>query len=599
MHFPNNVRVYGLLLALPLLTAVWVFIIGEGVFEKSRIPSAVLIYSFDAARWDIFPQSCGGQVADDEMPSLTRFCRSAKVFRRAYSTATSTWPSMATIYTGLEPTQHHVGYRRLYLSPGFVTLAEVYRQTGYRTLVVSANRGIFSPRTNLGQGFDKVITHLPQQYISGLPMIQKDQEVLHRLAFWNPYVIVRLAVESMGDHCPLCLVHTHVIQPHAPYQAPLPVVHMLAPWMLTRKWKGHFIQIDERGYVSPSEPLLKFIGRNYRYPRMDSPGMSPQELRVVHTLYKAAMVWGEQAFGAMMRWLENQPWSSNTLVVVTADHGEMLGEHGYWMHANTAHEPTVHVPLIIRIPGEPPGFRDDLVSLRDLYATLVRQIHPDKSVIIPEGSLDLFSKRNRLQRRWAFAFANNNVMVRFDRYKLLYTPESKRAELYDIASDPNETHDILPYHIGLGQQLFELYQNALYKDMQPHASPGRDMSGFDPVQELRALGYIDLVPENDSAEFRIASNPLDPDKVKYYVVIQQEKSGNLRIRLTNTGVAAWPATSSDKGAVQLLCTLSEGSWSWTGTLEKDLYPNQSITWEIPPPPEEPQCRLIQVGFHEF
>lgn len=249
----------------------------------------------------------------------------------------------------------------------------------------------------------------------------------------------------------------------------------------------------------------------------DSIGYTESQLASVLALYDAAVSHSDRLTGLILDALERRGELDETIVIVTADHGELLGEHDiYFNHAANLYEPTVRVPLIIRLPhGKRAGLRiPDVTRNIDLLPSLA------KSACVPvpdtvDGQSLWPVMDGAAPPRDAFAesgiFRSDRVglphyrqylpgpdgkwrMLRRGRYKLICIPgegpdQGLAYELYDLRADPAEAHDLSESRPALRDDLakslaqwFQGYQtlDAAPQDLEPQ--------DFD---DLRSLGYVD------------------------------------------------------------------------------------------------------------
>src|SRR5262249_50599006 len=158
--------------------------------------------------------------------------------------------------------------------------------------------------------------------------------------------------------------------------------------------------------------------------------------------YRGEIAAADAALASLLRAWDSRGGAS--LVVLTADHGEAFGEHGEVSHSLFVYDTTLHVPLVVRGPGAPPGRRLAApVGISDLAATVLARVTvPGPG---PPGR-DLLSSRlepaplyaETLSPRLDFGWSDLRSW-RDGGYKLIRAP---RPELYDVAADPGETHDI-------------------------------------------------------------------------------------------------------------------------------------------------------------
>lgn len=232
------------------------------------------------------------------------------------------------------------------------------------------------------------------------------------------------------------------------------------------------------GFVAPHPPFV--VPRRYyeQYPteRVDLPTITAQQLanqhpanqrlrawrgipdqgvtaesaRRAHAAYYGLVTYLDEKIGRLLDALEETGQRQNTVVVYVSDHGEMLGEHGLW-HKCCFYEGSVHIPLIISWPGILPAGRrvQEVVSLVDLTATLLDLAEAPAIAPLDGGSLlslargeDPTWRNDALAEFYADGSTRPWAMLRRGRYKLVYSHE-EAPELYDLATDPQELHDLV------------------------------------------------------------------------------------------------------------------------------------------------------------
>ena len=163
--------------------------------------------------------------------------------------------------------------------------------------------------------------------------------------------------------------------------------------------------------------------------------------------------------GRLLDRLDSDGSLGRALVIVTADHGEGFGRHGIRYHGVSAYEMLVHVPGFIIAPGLAPGRYDGLVSHRDIPATLLGafgQVKHEPSIerfgrswlrlrAAPTAPLHRFVVTRSSRAVAVSGFAMPMAAIIEDRYKLIVTFEDGLVELYDLAADPDEQHDLAPH----------------------------------------------------------------------------------------------------------------------------------------------------------
>lgn len=288
-------------------------------------------------------------------PVLEQWARRGVVFDRAYSTAPWTLPAHASLFTGHYPGGLSVGW----LSPlddEYPTLAEIFRKNGYRTVGISANPKYAGYETGIDRGFghfeDYKFSWQQVRLSSGLGQVIDVPGVR-----WIPFQ--RRYDRKLSEEINAGLLN----------------------WMKARNDSRPFFAFlnyfDAHGpYVGRSEFLRQVGG----------------ERRKQQDRYDAAIARTDYYLGALYDSLERRGLTENTIIIVTADHGEQFGEHGLIDHGNSLYTPLLHVPLLIVWPERiPRGLRiPETVTLRDVAATVLDLAGVSSRSGVPGSSLSRF-----------------------------------------------------------------------------------------------------------------------------------------------------------------------------------------------------------------
>jgi len=345
----------------------------------------VLIVTLDTTRADRLPSYGFTGVVT---PALSRLSYEGVVFEQAVSVAPLTLPAHCSLFTGLLPPHHHVRDNLARpLDEDWLTLAEVLRAKGFRTAAFVGSAVLGRDR-GLAQGFD--------EYVDGRPLAIDAQ--LRR----SGAAVVDDAVRWLEhrDEQPF-LAWVHLYDAHAPYILPQPYRAMYAD--------------DE---------------------------------------YVGAIAFMDAQIGRLLDVLDHAGLADRTLLVIAADHGESLGDHGEQSHGILLYESTLHVPLIIRAPRFPARRVSSLVRLVDVMPTVLDLAGAPATSSDGSSLVSLLSGRRgdlaleAYSESWyprRFGWSPLRAL-RSDRFKLIDGP---RPELYDLASDPFEAHDIIATRRGL------------------------------------------------------------------------------------------------------------------------------------------------------
>ena len=194
-----------------------------------------------------------------------------------------------------------------------------------------------------------------------------------------------------------------------------------------------------------------------------------------------------------------------TLVVLTSDHGESLGEHDYYFdHGENLFHPSLRVPLIVRAPGAPAGRRSAVfASTLDLVPTVLDAAKVSwPADLMGTSLLDVVEGRGEPRRERLFAQNDRNLGAAFDRsFKIIATPETDRTQfaLYDRARDPGESNDVArarPQDAARAETGARALPGAVGPGVGPDCvpwwrdGPARGEMSPEACERLRALGYV-------------------------------------------------------------------------------------------------------------
>jgi arylsulfatase len=262
-------------------------------------------------------------------PALDRLAARGTRFRWAFSASSCTASSHASLFTGAMPSFHTVGtYNSLFpLDPGARTLAERLAERGYSTAAVVSNP-VLARRLGLDQGFATYDDDMEGHELNRPDRPDQTAEVAVAKA--------RALVAGLE---PPFFVWLHLQDPHGPYEPP-------GDW-------GPFHGADEE--AGPVLPVGDDQSGYGAIPQYQVVGGERRAGRYVDR-YDDEIAWFDKRLGGWLDQLAAGGILDRTLVVVTADHGEALGEDGYWFaHGQSVGLDQVHVPLIVAGPGVATG----------------------------------------------------------------------------------------------------------------------------------------------------------------------------------------------------------------------------------------------------
>jgi arylsulfatase A-like enzyme/Tfp pilus assembly protein PilF len=435
-------------------------------------PLNVVLITIDTLRADHL--GCYGY-KQIKTPNIDSLAAEGTRFERAFAVVPVTLPSHTTMLTGTYPMlsgMHDFSGNKL--NPQQPTLASVLKHAGYQTGAV-VGAAVLDSRFGLNKGFDFYYDHFDFSRLdeTNLDEMERPGNVVADTALdW-------LTHNSQKQF----FLWMHLYDPHFPYHPPEP-------------------------YAS------EYAARPY----------------------DGEIAFADAQVGRLLRYLKEKGIYQNTIIALGGDHGESLGEHGEKTHGFFIYNATMHVPLIIRVPAIPrPGIVSDPVSLVDLMPTILEALGVEipsqvqgRSLISDirgeavlgasdgnkmenrEPALYQESYLPRLHFNWSELRASENA-----RYHFIDAP---RPELYDLANDPGETHNLFSDKKAVSDEM-----RAKLTRMIRDYSAGKELAektGLDPalMERLKALGYAGFSGGSDPT---ISSRTLpDPkDRIETYELI--------------------------------------------------------------------------------
>jgi arylsulfatase A-like enzyme len=432
----------------------------------------VLIVVLDACRADKL--GCYG-FERDSSPNLDALARDpdAAVFRRHYVQGTWTKPSTASLFTGLYVFQHKVltdhqrgeggGKRRLFrtqiLPERYETLAERFRAAGFLTFGVVKSQQLAS-EYGFEQGFERY--HLPREVKGDRARVEKALE------------LVRAAPPRRF------LGYLHLTACHNPFPK-----DERSPAYLERYGFPYDEAARAAEGVDFGDIEIKFALREKRV------RVTPEDERFLHLVYEAKLRQADEtSFAALVRGLKAAGRYDDTLILVTADHGEELLDHGGYHHGYALWEELAHVPLVVKYPkGRRPrgvGPRvDALTQSIDVLPSLLALSGLPQDAKLPgepalAGSFQPFALVEIKGGGWA------RVQ---DGFKLIVEGEGPR--LYDLAGDPGETRDLAAREPARVAALLEATRRLRETLGEGEEAPSIDTElDAEALESLRSLGYV-------------------------------------------------------------------------------------------------------------
>lgn len=440
----------------------------------------VILISADSLRADaLSAYSPGG----NPTPNLDRLAADAALFRHAYSAASWTLPSTASLLTGLPSFAHEVFWITSRLADEIPTIADLMSEAGYKTAAVTDNP-VLDPRLNLYKGFQEYV-HYPRPW--PWEADAAGRRLLARLAPSRYHrggteQVTRAARHWLEQHRdgPFFL-WIHYFDPHVPYSPPerfLPA-GKVPPGIGT--------SFDQHVQVVAGTRLL-----------------TAEEREWVRQLYLAEVRYLDEQVGLLMDDLKRLGLYEEALIVFTSDHGEEFWEHGAYQHGHSMYDEVVGVPLLVKFPhGSHRGAYSLRVSNQFVMPTIaeVCGLRPQRACYSAPSLAALAAGRRPAPEQSMLVQAGTcyqeelEAVIFHGDYKLIRRLGTHREELFNLRSDPRESRCLLasaPAQAAAGRRALEEAREhlrqvrACYQPAERRAPE----AGRERLRQLKSLGYL-------------------------------------------------------------------------------------------------------------
>ena len=409
----------------------------------------------------------------DVTPTLDAFAQDCFIFENQTSVASWTVPSSMSWFTGVYPTEHRLTNKfAVYseavqkpaklkeLAPKLVTLAQILKQNGYATGGFTGNAGV-SGQFGYDQGFDVYFA-------------EKDK------------------FGSLDRSIPEAL-----------------------SWVKVNRDKKFFLFLhgyDCHGQSTPAGGFdYRFVDKSYdrkytgsaqeqevlREEGLDKGQLTLRDadVRFWRAVYDEKIQRADAKFNRFLAEFEKLGLMDKTLFIITSDHGTEFYEHRRFDHGFTLYQEQIHVPLLIRLPGQKKGgILTERHSSLDLMPTILDLLDvevPDKAQKQMRGTSlvsaiqghaapqDIVSETDYRQ------YTYKRSLISPDGWKLIYTLESRSRELYDLNTDPGEQQDLASAHSDKADEL-EARLFAHYESIGHDLKAQSWQPGLNPVYNTQA-----------------------------------------------------------------------------------------------------------------
>jgi arylsulfatase A-like enzyme len=424
-------------------------------------PRHLVLVSIDTLRADHL--GCYGY-GRPTSPAIDAIAREGVVFEDASATSPWTKPSHASLLTGLFPGRNGATTMESLLRHDVAHLASLLSGHGFETSAIVNSRWLTS------HGLERGFRHFKSiDYIQGR---RESSPVTETVAAWL----------ATRDRAKRLFLFVHYMDVHSDYMS-LPEY--------------------EQMFVGPySGPITGSTQQLYRV-KEGVLDLSEPDVRHLRALYDAGIRQVDARLGQLFAHLGREGLLAESLVVITADHGEEFLEHGGVIHGFTQYQEVIRVPLIFRGPGIPGNIRVRApVSLVDIMPTCLGLLGLPAPARLDGVAVDRLWRdpRARLDGRLLYFEADVTFppprpgaappgphrAVRNERFKLHRNIRTGETALYDLLEDPGERINVKAKHPGVAAELLGQLKRYLEGQSEPASLPLTERE----LEALKALGYI-------------------------------------------------------------------------------------------------------------
>lgn len=458
-------------LAVTAAVAVVAIIAAAGfLYHVGRVPwprrQNVVLIVVDTLRSDHLP-SYG--YSRNTAPFLSEVAKGGAQFD-AVSPTSWTKPAVASILTGLHPVRHQACGRMDVLPASVPALAAILAANGYKTIAFSSNSWI-SRDFGMDRGFEEFSVMLspnPTETTRDAPEVNKVVLPAIHLFTKQPFFL-----------------YVHYTDPHSPYR---PLV----------TWDGQ-----------PIPPALKDGLTTDQLDGTSAIERPPDQVQKAIDLYDGEIRQTDNAIAELIGALKKSLLLRNTLVIVTADHGEELQDHGRFGHGQTLLGEVTRVPMIISGPGIPPGTRTGLASLMDIAPTVLDYLNIDT----PDGTFDgtsivptLANRSTAVPERdllfhldyqdapkvgdHVIRVGRAGLALMADMQKFVINKNPYQQALFDLRDDPRERTDRTAEKPGIATDLAKRLADEYNAYSHRRAQRVTAVASNETIRSVRALGYL-------------------------------------------------------------------------------------------------------------
>lgn len=394
-------------------------------------------------------------------PTIDALAAAGVLFEDAQTTIGKTGPAFASIFTSLYPPTHGARRNAQRMRSDVPVLAQILGDAGYEAAAFISNWTLRADLVGLDRGFDHYDEEFNQSRNAAGVMERSADDIARAAERW----LRRRARDEERNGRPLFL-WVHFSDPHSPY-------------------------LERTGFTPPRPPRdRRTAGWEKRW------------------RYQSEVNYVDHWMGRLSRAIEEVlPGPRFTLFL--SDHGESMGEHGYWGHGKNVHWPNARIPMILAGPGVPEGRRVQApVGVIDVLPTVLDLLGVDPPEAVEGRSLapfrtegdgsdtpryvigDKHSALTAKSRRNAPYENPLQISLEVNGAKVLHDFSKRRTTYFDLTADPREERPLGKPPVDLVPPLGRRLVN-WYRDLEKYEAKSGTVLSEDDIKQLKSLGYID------------------------------------------------------------------------------------------------------------
>lgn len=435
----------------------------------------------------------------DTTPNLQRIADDAngQSFSKCFSAGIATPYSSGSILTGTYPLQHGLKVTNEVIPNQLTTAPELFREEGYRTAGLSRN-SYLSSGTGLDRGFDR-FSWLSSSTIRDVVDVKTLLKYAinirsHSAGFTTntakhatPYLMNELAKEWLDDlrnEQPF-FYYLHYNEPHRPYYPPLSY--------LERYTDDISMSAKEAAETAMHvhEDLYEIVANGYT--------LTDEEEAAMVAMYDAEIAYTDEMIGQLFDHIQSMDLD-DTVVIVSADHGELLGEHSLLAHQVVLEDSLIHVPMVVHGFDEIAHQGDELVQHHDVMETLIAEASADASqyqgvdlrdetreYAIAQRGPEKFEKYLTHNPDFDTSRFHKAALTAFRDHEFKYQQSDEGGELFALPDETTDVSDNYPEVVDRMQDELESWLDTHGQSIESRAESELTESM---QKQLRDLGYL-------------------------------------------------------------------------------------------------------------